>query len=162
MQDQIHDTYDYGAGVVYPPVKPKTQSNGSRIFNWIKRAAKPITICFAIFGLIVLCASAPIIPALALSFSTILYAIALLIASFYGRGWVRPYSIFGLAVFVVGAFFLVETHRPEELLIGLIVLHLIGCVTGFTAALMHGFLKRRSGRLPVPKVPILGKWLSND
>jgi hypothetical protein len=36
------------------------------------------------------------------------------------------------------------------------------CFSGIAAAAFHGALARRNGKLPIPNLPLLRNWLTND
>lgn len=85
------------------------------------------------------------------------------VAMFYGRGWIRPFSIIcstSLMLFFLASFGM-HIHGPEEACLYFAVQFFGSVFVGFCGAAAHGFLKKRSGIVPIPKIPFLKNWLHN-
>jgi hypothetical protein len=162
MSDQVHGSVGYSPNdFTYQPVKPSEQRH-SRWWQFnLKTMLITVTAIAVFFGFVV----APGIPAIILTAGYVVSTIGLVIAAFYGKGWIRPYSICGLvpmAGFALMTLVDFPFRGPEQLVIGLIILFVITNLVGLTGAVTHGFLSRRSGFVPVPNIPFLRDWLSND
>ena len=86
-----------------------------------------------------------------------------LVAAIWGRGWIRPFSIFTAIPLAFSAFILGNApfHHPAEVAVFLGVQLVASIIIGLSGAVSYGYLKRRSGLVPVPNVPFLRKWLFN-
>ena len=135
------------------PVKTKRWQFGHRTLLIL------MTVCCAILVAVVV----PPLAVFALAFVAISLATFCLAATFYGRGWIRPFAI-GTGLAMIFSFFLLvdaRPHGPSEFSIGLFFL-LFGSVSfGLLVAATHGYLKRRLGVVPIPNVPLLRDWLWN-
>ena len=119
---------------------------------------KLMTVCCAVLTAIVV----PPIGILVLSLVAIALAIFCPVAVIFGRGWIRPFSI-ATGVSLIFGFFILMDASPDmiECVIALFVLLLGSTFIGMSSAVMHGFLKRRLGVVPIPNVPLVRDWLWN-
>ena len=160
MSQQVPDAHVFSNQATYPPRKSNPEQR-----RWYQFGLKGILLTFSAFALLMGCLVAPAIPAIAFSVLGMVYAASLTIAVFYGRGWIRPYAICGLLPIVFSLFLFaadVPFHGPEELLLFLLITFFFANLIGFSGAITHGFLSRRSGKVPVPNIWFLRNWLSND
>jgi uncharacterized membrane protein HdeD (DUF308 family) len=144
----------------FVPTKPAGMKLSWRQFGL--RAA-----LIAVTGFCILMASmvAPVIPALAFSVFFVGFAASIVVATIYGRGWVRPYAVGNLLV-ISGSVFLFFNEfpfrGPADLLLFLVISFFVSNFVGTVSAVSHGFLKRRSGKMPIPNIWFLRHWLCND
>lgn len=85
------------------------------------------------------------------------------IAMIYGRGWIRPFSILcGVSLF---CFFItslnMRIHGPGEASLFFLIQLAGSMFVGLCGATAHGFLKKRSGIVPIPNIPFVRSWLHN-
>ena len=90
-------------------------------------------------------------------------AIFCLVAVFYGRGWIRPFALLcGISLFLFFVtMFNMRIGRPEDAVIFFAMQFFGSVFVGICGAAAHGFLKQRSGVVPIPNVPFLKNWLHN-
>lgn len=144
----------------YPPRKASQPQK-----RWWQFGLKSVLIAITVFSILMSCAVAPVIPAIGFSIVGMAYVMALVIAATYGKGWIRPYAICALIPTGFSLFLSVSQlpiRWPQEYLVFLLITFLLANIIGFSGAITHGFLSRRSGKVPVPNVWFLRNWLSND
>ena len=118
-----------------------------------------MTLCCAVLAMI----ACPPILIIAEILALIGLAIFCVTAIIYGRGWIRPFALLcGTSLFL---FFVtmwnIHIYGPEAAIM-FFSIQLFGSVfVGICGAAAHGFLKQRSGMVPVPNVPWLKHWLHN-
>ena len=118
-----------------------------------------MTLCCAVLAMI----AYPPILIIAEILALIGLAIFCVTAIIYGRGWIRPFALLcGTSLFL---FFVtmwnIHIYGPEAAIM-FFSIQLFGSVfVGICGAAAHGFLKQRSGMVPVPNVPWLKHWLHN-
>jgi len=132
----------------------------SRAFQFSVRALMILTtLCCVVIAMVAfppLFVIAGILALIALSIFSV-------IAIVYGRGWIRPFSILcgiSLLLFFI-AFCNMHIGGPEEACIFFLFQFFGSVFVGFCGAAAHGFLKHRSGVVPIPRVPFLRNWLHN-
>ena len=90
-------------------------------------------------------------------------AIFCVTAIFYGRGWISPFALLcgtSLLLFFVTSWN-IYLNSPEAAIM-FYSIQIFGSVfVGICGAAAHGFLKQRSGVVPIPNVPWLRHWLHN-
>ena len=86
----------------------------------------------------------------------------LAIAIWEGRGWIRVFSLGALFPHLSGCFLLLAGGRPSDLFVMALVTVVVSCVSGIAAAAFHGALVHRNGTLPIPNLPFLRDWFTND
>ena len=118
-----------------------------------------MTICCAVLAMIV-CPPIFVIAAILGLFGL---AIFCAVAIFYGRGWIRPFALLcGTSLFLFFlAMFNMRIHGPEEACVFFAMQFFGSVFVGICGAAAHGFLKQRSGIVPVPNVPYLKNFLHN-
>jgi hypothetical protein len=115
------------------------------------------------FALICAMIAFPPLAVVALVMTQIAVSIFTITAVIFGRGWIRAFAIIASISMLIGLGVMMTAplHHPLEVfVIGSIQLFL-SCFIGFCGAAAHGYLKRRSGYVPVPNVPFLRDWLVN-
>ena len=115
------------------------------------------TICCAILAMIAF----PPLFIIAEILALVGMSIFCLIAMIYGRGWIRPFAILcGVSLF---CFFFVSLNirRADEMLFFLLIQFAGSVFVGVCGAAAHGFLKKRSGVVPIPNIPFVRNWLHN-
>ena len=102
-------------------------------------------------------------PMMALAIAALFMAVSgvLVITIWRGRGWVRPFAA-GAIVPHLFTLFLLRARNPAEALILFLAAELVAVFSGTVAAAYCGYLAKRDGYLPVPDVPYVRDWLSND
>ena len=118
-----------------------------------------MTLCCAVLAMIV----CPPIFVIAAMLASIGLAIFCAVAVFYGRGWIRPFALLcgtSLLIFFLAMW---NTHigGPEDACFFLAFQFFGSVFIGICGAAAHGFLKQRSGVVPIPNVPYLNKFLHN-
>ncbi len=84
---------------------------------------------------------------------------ALAIAIWNGRGWIRPFAVCAIVPHVPIAWdFIVPGYYDD----GVLVILFAGLLAGITGAALHCYLQKANGFVPVPNVPYLRDWFSND
>lgn len=118
-----------------------------------------MTLCCAVLAMI----ACPPILIIAEILALIGLAIFCVTAIIYGRGWIRPFALLcgtSLLLFFV-TMWNIHIYGPEAAIM-FFSIQLFGSVfVGICGAAAHGFLKQRSGMVPVPNVPWLKHWLHN-
>jgi len=72
-------------------------------------------------------------------------------AAIYGRGWIRPFSIVAGATLLLSFLLLIGSHMPPFAVAVFFMVQILASATaGLCGAAAHGFLKKRSGVVPVP------------
>ena len=118
-----------------------------------------MTLCCAVIAMIA-CPSLFVIAAI---LSLVALAIFCVVAMIYGRGWIRPFSILcsvSLFVFFI-AMLNMRFYGPESEGLFLLIQFAGSVFIGLCGSAAHGFLKKRSGVVPIPNVPLLRSWLHN-
>ena len=118
-----------------------------------------MTLCCAVVAMFV----CPPIFFMAMILALIGLTVFCLVAVFYGRGWIRPFAmICGTSLLL---FFMVMSTvhigGPEDAFFFLTFQFFGSVFVGICGAAAHGFLKQRSGVVPIPNVPFLKNWLHN-
>lgn len=162
MSEHVQDPYVFSNNAsTFPPLKANQPAKS----KWWQFGLKSILIAMTGISILVACIAAPAIPAIGLSIAGVGYLVALIVAMFYGRGWIRPYAICGLLTIFTFLFICageLPFRGPLELLGFLGITFFATNFIGFSGAISHGFLSRRSGKVPVPNIWFLRNWLSND
>jgi O-antigen/teichoic acid export membrane protein len=137
-----------------PPVKSVRYSH-LRVRSLVKFAV----VCCAIIAMIAF----PMIAFIGLMVATAAVGIFCVTASFYGRGWIRPFSILTSVCLLLGVPIVISgpIHGPGEACVAMLVLLVVAASVGIVGAATHGFLGRRFGIVPVPNIPFLRHWLIN-
>ena len=101
---------------------------------------------------------------LAIVFAVFYMALAgiLVIAVWQGRGWIRAFSIGAMIPYLSGYFFAIVGLRTSGLMLIALAIMVMTVIAGIAAAAFHGALARRGGTLPIPNLPLLRSWLTND
>ena len=123
------------------------------------------TLMIAVTVLCVLFALAVAPPLLALVMAAMYFAGTgiLAIAIWQGRGWIRAFAVGAMLPHVMGYLIaLVIRESAQWFIMSLLLIVVVTCVSGIAAAAFHGVLARRGGELPVPNLPLLRSWLTND
>ena len=109
----------------------------------------------------VVCAMVAIPALLAISYGLIHAALtsAIAITIWKGRGWIQAFSVGAIFPHVGGFLIALSSSDPIVLCF---VFELVAVVAGIAAAAYHGFLVRRKGILPVPDLPYIRDWLTNE
>lgn len=112
----------------------------------------------------VLCALVAIPPILALLTASVGVALAgmLALTVWKGRGWCQAFAVGAIAPHVAGIFAMFNTSGPIEATFLFLAVELVACIAGVGSAAYHGFLIRRQGKLPVPNLPFIRKWFTNE
>ncbi|QEG23747.1 hypothetical protein [Mariniblastus fucicola] len=127
---------------------------------------------FSLRGLLILtticCVATTMIaipPLLIIAEVVVLLALAIFttIASFYGRGWIRPFSILciGTLLLLTLSFFNMNIRHPGEAAVFFLIQFFASVAVGLCGAATHGFLKQRFGVVPIPNIPFLKRFLFN-
>ena len=95
-------------------------------------------------------------------FSAALVSGALVITIWKGRGWAQAFGVGACVPHVASIFAMFGANDPVEAAIVFFAVELMACGAGIGAAGFHGYLARRDGVLPVPRLPLIRKWFSND
>jgi hypothetical protein len=112
----------------------------------------------------VVCALIVIPPLLALA-CVVIYVLltgVLAISLWYGRGWLRAFAVGATLPHISGYLMALSSPHPWGWVFLFIVFVIVSCVAGTASAVLHGYLVRRNGRLPIPDVPLIRNWFSND
>ena len=161
----MNDSQGYAAAGVdsqfeqatFQPIKP--HSNAKRWQFSVRSMLIGMTLAATILAMIV----APVLGFFVLMGIGFCAAVFLTCSIFYGRGWIRPFAITGIIPLLILPFTLASAPgSPEEFCVITLVFYAISIFTGLSGAAAHGFLKRRSGIVPVPNIPIIRNLLSND
>ncbi len=130
--------------------------------SWAQFSLRALMIAVTIFSVLLALAMVP--PLLAIVFAVFYVALAgiLVIAVWQGRGWIRAFSIGAVIPYVTGFFFVVAGRRSSELIVMAVMILVVTAIAGIAAAAFHGALARRGGVLPVPNLPLLRSWFTND
>lgn len=141
--------------VAMPPVK-------TRRATW-QFSIRSMFVVVSGFALVCAMIAFPPVAVVALILTQIAVSIFTITAAIFGRGWIRAFAIITTLSMLAGFGFMLAApiHHPLEMfVIGSIQLFL-SCFIGFCGAATHGYLKRRSGIVPVPNVPFVRDWLMN-
>lgn len=89
---------------------------------------------------------------------------AALVCAIYGRGWIRPFAILASLAMFLGYFLMASTNLQSPAVAAFFMMvHLVAsAVVGLLGAVLHGYLLRHSGFVPVPNLPVLKDYLVND
>ncbi len=79
-----------------------------------------------------------------------------------GRGWIRAFSVGAILPHLGGYLIAFNVSGPWEFVIVVFVLTLVTGLAGTGSAALHGFLARRQGMVPVPNLPLIRDWFTND
>ena len=112
----------------------------------------------------VICAFIAVPPLLALV-SGVIYAVltgVLAITIWKGRGWAQAFSVGAILPHAASVVVALNSHGAVEFVLAWLALELLACVAGIGSAAYHGFLARRQGTLPVPDLPFIRDWFSNE
>jgi hypothetical protein len=112
----------------------------------------------------VVCAVIAIPALLAISYGLIHTALtgAIAITIWKGRGWIQAFSVGAIFPHVGGFLMALSSSDPIEFSFLCFVFELVAVVAGIAAAAYHGFLVRRKGIFPVPDLPYIRDWLTNE
>ena len=87
---------------------------------------------------------------------------ALTIAIWRGRGWLQAFAAGAMLPHLAGYLVLTVGRESWEVVFEFVVLVLISCVAGVAAAAWHGVLAQHKGMLPVPNLPFIRDWFTNE
>ena len=134
----------------------------SKIQFSIKTLLIATTVIAILLGLAMVPNVVAIVAAAAIIFLYPACITACVTAAISGRGWVRPFSIAAGIYLIVAGFILMSTNGPPIawLVFSFINLAISFCI-GLCTAIVHGFLAKRKGIIPVPNVWLLRNWLHN-
>lgn len=118
-----------------------------------------MTLCCAVIAMM----ACPPLFVIAGILSLVALSIFCVVAMIYGRGWIRPFSILcSITLFVFFfAMFNVRLHGPESAGLFFLIQFAGSVFVGLSGSAAHGLLKKRSGLVPIPNVPLLRSWLHN-
>ncbi len=125
----------------------------------VRSLVKFAVVCCAMIAMIAF----PPLALISLMLATTAMGIFCVTASFYGRGWIRPFSVLTSVCLLLGVPILISgpIHGPGEACVAMLVLLVIAPSVGLVGAATHGFLGKRFGIVPVPNIPFLRRWLIN-
>ncbi len=86
----------------------------------------------------------------------------LAIAIWEGRGWIRAFSVGAIFPYLSGCLIALAIRQPFQLLVLVLVIVVVSCVSGIAAAAFHSVLARGNGKLPIPNLPFVRNWFTND
>ena len=143
-------------GVPTAPIKVTRRS-------YFQFSVRSLLITVAIVASLIGCIVVPEIFAILACFFYLATTCALLTTLVYGRGWIKGFAI-GFAVPHLLGYLVAfaSFDRPENVLILFIVAMICSGCAGLITSVVRGYLKRRDGKVAVPQLPILRKWLTND
>ena len=87
---------------------------------------------------------------------------ALLITIWKGRGWVQPFALGALVPHLLGVVAILNAQGSLQIILFLGLAEALACTAGLGSAAFASFLSRRGGHLPIPSLPLVRDWLSND
>lgn len=143
-------------GVPTAPVKTAQR-------NYFQFSTRAILIAGSIIAMVIGCIAAPAFFAIAACILYLATTCLLLTTLIYGRGWIKGFAIGFSIPHVLGYVIApVSFARPEGVLILFLFSILASVAAGFATAIVRGYLKRCGGKVAIPQVPLLRRWLSND
>lgn len=86
----------------------------------------------------------------------------LVIAVWEGRGWARSFAAGALLPHLCGYLAALAGGRLSAWIVLAVIALLASFVSGCGAATFHGALARHGGKLPVPRLPFVHRWWTND
>ena len=145
---------DYG--VPTAPVKTTQR-------NYFQFSTRAILTIGSIIAMVIGCIAAPAFFAIAACVLYLATTCLLLTTLIYGRGWIKGFAIGFSIPHVLGyVIALASFARPEGVLILFLFSMLASTTAGFATAIARGYLKSCEGKVAIPPVPALRRWLSND
>ena len=129
----------------------------------VQFSIKTILLVTAIVAAILAALVAPPVMLFALVISFVALTVVLATATICARGWFRAFAI-GAAVpnVVTYIVFLGGVQSPQQAIVALAVSLIASAGFGVLAAFTHGYLCKRNGKLPIPNIPLVKKWLTNE
>jgi len=138
--------------------KAMPESYGSFRFS-----IRSLMIATALVALLMAAVVAPAVLAVVTGVIVIAMTAIVVTTVYIGRGWIQAFAIGSLVPNVLSYLVLFEGFRsPQALMVFAMVSLLASFVIGCLAALTHGYLKRRGGRVRVPNLPLVRDWLTNQ
>ena len=149
-------------------------SQGNPDISFVNQPAPPrkLTFQFSIRGIMIATAvvalilgslAAPEVVGIALIMAFVAVTTVLVISTVAARGWFRAFAIGALVPHVLTYLLLLDgPGRASGVVIALLFSLLISTAIGFVAAVTHGFLLRRGGKVVVPNIPFIRNWLTNE
>lgn len=134
----------------------------TRPMNRPQFSIKTVLIVMTMTAVAVSCIAAPMVPAIVLLIVWPVVAVALLTTAIYGKGWIRPFAIAALLPQLFALFSGRFHHDFHGVLFALVIMYGMSILAGLAGSITHCYLSKRSGKVPVPNVPFLRNWLSND
>ena len=130
--------------------------------RWVQFSLRGLIIAVTVFSVMLALMMVPPLLAMALSAIYIGLTGVLAIAIWQGRGWIRAFSVGALLPHLSGYFLAFSSRRPSDLIALLLVIVFVSCISGTAAAAFQGALARRDRTIPVPNLPLLRNWFTND
>lgn len=131
--------------------------------NYFQFSTRAVLITVSIIAMIIGCIAAPVLFAIVACILYLATTCLLLTTLIYGRGWIKGFALGFSIPHVLGyVVALASFARPEGVLILFLFSILGSIVAGFATAIARGYLKRREGKVAIPQVPFLRRWLTND
>ena len=138
----------------------QAQTQGHR--RWAQFSLRALMIGVTIFSVLLALTMVPPLLAMAVGAMYIGLTGVLAIAIWQGRGWIRAFSVGAMLPHLSGYPLALASRRPTELILMAVVIVAVSCLSGIFAAAFHGALARRNGTLPIPNLPLLRNWFTND